>query len=57
MHDIRLIRENPAAFDAGLARRGLPPRSVDLIALDERRRATIAAAPDSAAATAMERRC
>ena len=47
MHDIRLIRENPAAFDAGLARRGLPPRSDDLIALDERRRATIAAAQDA----------
>ena len=25
MHDIRTIRENPAAFDAGLARRGLDP--------------------------------
>ena len=25
MHDIRLIRENPEAFDAGLARRGLAP--------------------------------
>ncbi len=44
MHDIRLIRENPEAFDAGLARRGLPPRSAELIALDERRRTTISAA-------------
>ena len=25
MHDIRFIRENPEAFDAGLARRGLDP--------------------------------
>jgi seryl-tRNA synthetase len=25
MHDIRAIRDNPAAFDAGLARRGLEP--------------------------------
>ena len=47
MHDIRLIRENPAAFDAGLARRGLPPQAADLIALDERRRATIAAAQEA----------
>jgi seryl-tRNA synthetase len=42
MHDIRAIRENPQAFDAGLARRGLPPRSESLIALDEKRRAAIA---------------
>jgi seryl-tRNA synthetase len=41
MHDIRFIRENPAAFDAGLAKRGLPPRSAELLALDERRRALI----------------
>ena len=47
MHDIRLIRENPEAFDAGLARRGSPPQAADLIALDERRRATIAAAQDA----------
>jgi seryl-tRNA synthetase len=39
MHDIRAIRTDPAAFDAGLARRGLPPRANELIALDERRRA------------------
>ncbi|MCL4674384.1 MAG: serine--tRNA ligase, partial [Sphingomonadaceae bacterium] len=39
MHDIRLIRENPEAFDAALARRGLPPQSGELIALDEERRA------------------
>jgi seryl-tRNA synthetase len=39
MHDIRLIRENPAAFDAALGRRGLPPMSADLLALDEKRRA------------------
>lgn len=41
MHDIRLIRENPEAFDAGLARRGLEPQAAPLIALDERRRALI----------------
>jgi seryl-tRNA synthetase len=39
MHDIRSIRENPAAFDTGLARRGLPPASPDILALDEQRRA------------------
>src|SRR5437763_16601672 len=41
MHDIRWIRENPAAFDAGLARRGLSPESGKLIALDEKRRGAI----------------
>jgi seryl-tRNA synthetase len=41
MHDIKWIRENPEAFDRGLARRGLPPESAKLIALDEKRRAAI----------------
>jgi seryl-tRNA synthetase len=39
MHDIRLIRDDPAAFDASLARRGFAPVAADLVALDERRRA------------------
>uniref|UniRef100_UPI00082AE4B4 serine--tRNA ligase n=1 Tax=Novosphingobium naphthalenivorans TaxID=273168 RepID=UPI00082AE4B4 len=39
MHDIRLIRENPAAFDAGLARRGVAPVADAILALDEQRRA------------------
>ncbi|AMK22488.1 MULTISPECIES: serine--tRNA ligase [unclassified Sphingobium] len=39
MHDIRFLRENPTAFDAGLARRGLEPLSAELLALDERSRA------------------
>ncbi|TAK06613.1 MAG: serine--tRNA ligase [Rhizorhabdus sp.] len=39
MHDIRLIRDDPTAFDAALARRGLAAASADLLALDERRRA------------------
>src|SRR3546814_4344648 len=30
MHDIRLIREDPAAFDAALAKRGLEPLSAQL---------------------------
>lgn len=41
MHDIRLIRDDPAAFDAALARRGLSPQAADLVALDERRRAIV----------------
>ncbi|MES3098497.1 serine--tRNA ligase [Sphingomonas faeni] len=42
MHDIRLIRDDPAAFDAALAKRGVAPQSASLVALDEQRRATIA---------------
>ncbi|SDY82222.1 seryl-tRNA synthetase [Jannaschia faecimaris] len=41
MHDIRQIRENPEAFDAALARRGLEPISAHLLILDEQRRAHI----------------
>ena len=43
MHDIRFIRDNPDAFDRGLARRGLAPQAQRLIALDEQRRAKILA--------------
>ncbi len=39
MHDIRLIRENPEAFDAGLARRGVAPVAAEILKLDEQRRA------------------
>ncbi|MCB2088563.1 MAG: serine--tRNA ligase [Sphingomonadaceae bacterium] len=39
MHDIRLIRDTPEAFDAGLARRGLDPASAAILDLDTRRRA------------------
>jgi seryl-tRNA synthetase len=41
MHDIKWIRDNPAAFDYALARRGLPAEAAKLIAIDERRRAAI----------------
>ncbi len=41
MHDIKVIRENPQAFDEGMARRSLPPRAESLLALDDRRRAAI----------------
>ncbi len=41
MHDIRLIREDAAAFDAALARRKVDPQSASLLALDEKRRALV----------------
>ena len=44
MHDIRAIRDNPAAFDAALARRGAAAMSSQVLALDEARRARITAA-------------
>jgi seryl-tRNA synthetase len=49
MHDIRWIRDNAAAFDAALKRRGLEPQSPSLIALDEKRRAAIVAAEQALA--------
>ena len=39
MHDIRFIREHPEAFDAALARRGLPAMSADILEMDQQRRA------------------
>lgn len=44
MHDIRAIRENPASFDAALARRGVSDASSDLLKIDGDRRAAILAA-------------
>jgi seryl-tRNA synthetase len=44
MHDIKWIRDNPEAFDDGLKRRGLPGESMNLLALDDTRRAAIAKA-------------
>lgn len=41
MHDIKSIRENPAAFDAGLAKRGAEPHAEKLIALDADYRALV----------------
>ena len=49
MHDIRLIREAPAAFDAALARRGLPPTAAEFLAIDEIRRARILASEQALA--------
>jgi len=38
MHDIKSIRDNPRAFDKGLARRGIEPQSLALLAVDQERR-------------------
>ncbi len=49
MHDIRMIRENPEAFDAGLARRGLSAMSSEILAIDTARRTKIRAAEEALA--------
>ncbi|OKO76894.1 serine--tRNA ligase [Bradyrhizobium sp. AS23.2] len=49
MHDIKSIRDNPQAFDAGLARRGLKPMSALLLTIDERRRTAILASEQAQA--------
>lgn len=49
MHDLRAIRENPAAFDAGLARRGMEPVAGAILELDERRRAVSTRAQEAQA--------
>jgi seryl-tRNA synthetase len=41
MFDIKWIRDNPTAFDAGLKARGLAPLSAELIKLDEARRTNL----------------
>ena len=41
MHDIRAIREDPAAFDTGLQKRGLGPQAAGLLQLDEARRGKV----------------
>jgi seryl-tRNA synthetase len=46
MHDIKAIRDNPQAFDAGLARRGLAALSPSLLALDQQKRAVQSALQD-----------
>jgi seryl-tRNA synthetase len=38
MHDIKTIRDNPAAFDQGLALRGLAAQSVELLKIDSEKR-------------------
>ena len=49
MHDIRLIRENPDAFDAMLARRGVSPMSAEILDIDSARRAKITASEQALA--------
>lgn len=46
MHDIKGIRQDPAIFDAGLARRGLQPVADALLTLDQDRRAAITRAEE-----------
>ncbi|ONG56143.1 serine--tRNA ligase [Pseudoroseomonas deserti] len=46
MHDIRIVRADPAGFDAGLARRGLAPVAESLLAQDAARRAAQTAAQE-----------
>ncbi len=43
MHDIKLIRDDPVGFDRALARRGAPPASQALLAVDAERRAILTA--------------
>ena len=47
MFDIKWIRENAGAFDAGLEKRGLEALSGQLIALDEQRRANLTKLQDA----------
>ena len=44
MHDIRTIRDNPNAFDAQLARRGVSALSASILDIDSARRSAILAA-------------
>ncbi|OYV39531.1 MAG: serine--tRNA ligase, partial [Rhodospirillales bacterium 20-64-7] len=42
MHDIKILRENPAAFDAAMDRRRVVALAADLAAMDEARRKAVA---------------
>ena len=46
MHDLKAIRDNPEAFDAGLRRRGLEPLSPKVLAMDTARRTEMARSQD-----------
>ncbi len=50
MHDIRFIRENPSAFDAGLALRGVDPASAGIVEIDAAYRAVVTEAQEAQAA-------
>jgi seryl-tRNA synthetase len=43
MHDIKSIRDEPEAFDTGMAARGASTRAAPLVALDDRRRSVVQA--------------
>jgi len=49
MHDLRWIRDNPEELDRGLARRGLPPRAAEILALDKGWRALESVAQEAQA--------
>jgi seryl-tRNA synthetase len=49
VHDIKWIRDNAAAFDGALKRRGLEPLSASLIAIDDKRRAILTSLQDAQA--------
>ncbi|MFC3124828.1 serine--tRNA ligase [Pseudoroseomonas globiformis] len=46
MHDVRTVRADPAAFDAAMARRGLPPVAKEILSHDNARRAAQTSAQD-----------
>lgn len=47
MHDIKLIRDNPEGFDAGLALRGMEAQSAALLELDAQRREALTRQQDA----------
>jgi seryl-tRNA synthetase len=49
MHDLRWLRDHPAEFDRGLMRRGLPPHSEQILALDRAWRTAETAAQEAQA--------
>ena len=49
MHDIRSVRADPAAFDAAMARRGLPPVAEQILAQDAARRGALQVLQDKQA--------
>jgi seryl-tRNA synthetase len=49
MHDIRSVRADPAAFDAAMARRGLPPVAEEILAQDTARRGALQVLQDKQA--------
>ncbi|MEA2781555.1 MAG: seryl-tRNA synthetase [Rhodospirillaceae bacterium] len=46
MHDLKSIRDNPEAFDAGLMRRGLPPQAAEILELDQEHRRLLQSAEE-----------